>query len=173
MTKTSSGKPKSGPPAYANSYAFHHNKSSKLTAHILSLPIRRLCPSCVAVIEWRKKFRKYKPLTVMKKCTVCAQKKIKDAYHVLCGDCVAERSQCGKCMLPKEQWSNKSAEELEAELALTGGEVLPVKFTAPSAVKVEKFEVKVSEMSDTETDSDDESDCEEESEEEEEGSESE
>lgn len=104
MTKVSSGKPKKGPPAHQNSYAFHHNKSSKLTKHITSLPIRFLCPACVAVIEWRKKYRKYKPLTVVKRCTACGEKKIKDAYHVICGECVGKMGKCGKCLLPREQW---------------------------------------------------------------------
>lgn len=104
MTKVSSGKPKKGPPAHANSYAFHHNKSSKLTKHIGSLPIRHLCPACVAVIEWRKKYRKYKPLTVVKRCTGCGEKKVKDAYHVICGDCVRKVSKCGKCLLVMNDW---------------------------------------------------------------------
>ena len=108
MTKVSSGKPKKGPPAHQNSYAFHHNKSSKLTKHITSLPIRFLCPACVAVIEWRKKFRKYKPLTVVKKCTACNEKKIKDAYHVICGDCVRVTLKCAKCLLPSSQWINEN-----------------------------------------------------------------
>lgn len=109
MTKVSSGKPKKGPPAHQNSYAFHHNKSSKLTKHITSLPIRFLCPACVAVIEWRKKYRKYKPLTVVKKCTACGEKKIKDAYHVICGDCVRATTKCGKCLLPAAQWINEGS----------------------------------------------------------------
>lgn len=104
MTKVSSGKPKKGPPAHANSYAFHHNKSSKLTKHIGSLPIRHLCPACVAVIEWRKKYRKYKPLTVVKRCTGCGEKKVKDAYHVICGDCVRKVGKCGKCLLVMSEW---------------------------------------------------------------------
>ena len=104
MTKVSSGKPKKGPPAHANSYAFHHNKSSKLTKHIESLPIRHLCPACVAVIEWRKKYRKYKPLTVVKRCTGCGEKKVKDAYHVICGDCVRKFNKCGKCLLAMKDW---------------------------------------------------------------------
>ena len=105
MTKVSSGKPKRGPPKHANSYAFHHNPSSKLTAHILSLPINDLCPACVAVIEWRKKYRKYKPLTVMKKCTGCGEKRIKEAYHVICAQCCRKGAgQCAKCLLPPTQW---------------------------------------------------------------------
>lgn len=114
MTKVSSGKKKAGPPAHANSYAFHHNKSSKLTKHIGSLPIRFLCPPCVAVIEWRKKYRKYKPLTVVKKCTRCGQKKVKDAYHVICGDCVRETHKCGKCLLPSNEWL-KEGEPIKIE----------------------------------------------------------
>ncbi len=112
MTKVSSGKPKRGPPKYANSYAFHHNPASKLTAHILSLPINDLCPSCVGVIEWRKRYRKYKPLTVVKKCTACGEKKIKEAYHVICSQCCRKGTgQCAKCLLPRAQW--KSKEEVE------------------------------------------------------------
>lgn len=114
MTKVSSGKPKKGPPAHQNSFAFHHNKSSKLTKHITSLPIRFLCPACVAVIEWRKKYRKYKPLTVVKKCTGCGEKRIKDAYHVICGECVRNTTKCGKCLLPAVEWL-KEAPTLSAE----------------------------------------------------------
>jgi hypothetical protein len=115
MTKVSSGKPKRGPPKYANSYAFHHNPASKLTAHILSLPINDLCPGCVGVIEWRKKYRKYKPLTVMKKCTGCGEKKIKEAYHIICAQCCRKGTgQCAKCLLPPSQW--KSKEEVEKSM---------------------------------------------------------
>lgn len=113
MTKVSSGKPKKGPPAHQNSYAFHHNKSSKLTKHIESLPIRFLCPGCVAVIEWRKKYRKYKPLTVVKKCTACGEKRIKDAYHVICGECVRATTKCAKCLLPSNQWTQASEIKIE------------------------------------------------------------
>lgn len=126
MTKVSSGKPKKGPPAYANSYAFHHNKSSKLTKHIGSLPIRFLCPGCVAVIEWRKKYRKYKPLTVVKRCTGCGEKKVKDAYHVICGECVGKLGKCGKCLVPREQWI-KEGTELEIG---ENGEISAIKSTA-------------------------------------------
>jgi hypothetical protein len=66
-SKVSSGKPKSGAPAYANRTAFRHNPSSKLTKKILAMPINGLCPACEEQIEWRKRFRKYKPLTVAKK----------------------------------------------------------------------------------------------------------
>lgn len=114
--KVSSGKPKRGPPAHANSFAFHHNPSSKLTAHILSLPINGLCPSCRAVIEWRKRYRKYKPLTVVKKCTACGEKRIKDAYHVICNQCAQKNGgQCAKCLLPPAQWKKESEVQIDSE----------------------------------------------------------
>lgn len=52
---------------YKNAYAFHANKGSRLTKKIASMPVGGLCEKCVDVIMWRKKFKKYKPLTTMKK----------------------------------------------------------------------------------------------------------
>ncbi|RQM19561.1 hypothetical protein B5M09_003396 [Aphanomyces astaci] len=57
------GNLKKGAPKYQNSFAFTHNPKSKKTDHILGLPIHGLCPHCHAQIVWRKKYRKYKPLT--------------------------------------------------------------------------------------------------------------
>ena len=54
--------PKGKKPAHQNKVAFHHNKGSKKTARILSLPNQGLCGRCHEKIEWRKKYRKYKPL---------------------------------------------------------------------------------------------------------------
>lgn len=97
--KVSSGKPKAGPPAHANRAAFRHNPSSRLTKHILSLPINDLCPACEEQIEWRKRFRKYKPLTVPKRCVKCQEKgAIKEAYHVICRACCRKENKCAKCL---------------------------------------------------------------------------
>lgn len=98
MTRISSGSKKSGPPAHANKFAYTHNRNSKLTRTILSFPISGLCPSCREIVEWRKRFRKYKPLTVAKKCVRCEQKRIKEAYHVVCNHCAAEHQICAKCL---------------------------------------------------------------------------
>lgn len=98
MTKISSGAKKSGPPAHANKFAFVHNRNSKLTKQILALPINGLCAPCREVVEWRKRFRKYKPLTVPKKCVRCSQKTIKEAYHVVCKQCAAKDHICCKCL---------------------------------------------------------------------------
>jgi hypothetical protein len=64
---------------------------------ILSLPIRNLCDRCQQIVEWRKNYRKYKPLTVPKKCVKCEQKKITDAYHIICNDCAHAAGVCAKC----------------------------------------------------------------------------
>jgi hypothetical protein len=101
--RVSSGAPKQGPPAHPNKYAYHHNPASTMTARILSLPISHLlCPTCTGIIEWRKKFRKYKQLTVGKRCTGCGEKgKVKEAYHVVCGACARKSDKCAKCLDPR------------------------------------------------------------------------
>ncbi|KAG0044598.1 hypothetical protein BGZ83_010172 [Gryganskiella cystojenkinii] len=88
--------------AHKNTYAFHANKSSKITKRIASMPVGGLCEKCVEVIMWRKKFKKYKPLTTMKKCVCCEQKAIKDAYHVMCNKCAGEKNVCAKCLESRE-----------------------------------------------------------------------
>lgn len=57
------GNVKKGAPKYQNTFAFKHNPKSKKTERILALPIYGLCEKCRKQIEWRKKYRKYKPLT--------------------------------------------------------------------------------------------------------------
>lgn len=60
---TQRGNMKKGAPKYQNSFAFKHNPKSKKTEKILSMPIHGLCEQCKNQIEWRKKYRKFKPLT--------------------------------------------------------------------------------------------------------------
>ncbi|KAF9999982.1 hypothetical protein BGZ65_004745 [Modicella reniformis] len=88
--------------AYKNNFAFHANKGSKLTKKIAEMPVGGLCEKCVEVIMWRKKFKKYKPLTTMKKCVSCQQKSIKEAYHVVCNKCAGEKNVCAKCLESRE-----------------------------------------------------------------------
>ena len=80
-------KKKGHKPAHQNSFAFHHNPKSKLTDKILSSPNEGVCQRCYDKIEWRKKYRKYKPLTQPAKCNLCHQRKITRAYHTICQDC--------------------------------------------------------------------------------------
>jgi len=80
-------KKKGRAPAHQNKFAFHHNPKSKKTDKILASPNLHVCQKCHDKIEWRKKYRKYKPLTQPKTCNICKLKKIKFAYHTICGDC--------------------------------------------------------------------------------------
>lgn len=114
MSKGStSGASKSRPPAHQNQTAFKHNKSSKKTKKILDSPISDLlCPSCKNVIEWRKQYRKYKPLTVPKKCTSCQQKTIKSAYHTRCDPCSSKAKVCAKCGDPRSYDEAKASAKI-------------------------------------------------------------
>ncbi|KAI9230709.1 MAG: hypothetical protein DHS80DRAFT_28600 [Piptocephalis tieghemiana] len=108
---------KKGPQKYQNEVAFKHNKNSKLTRKIIAMPITGLCAKCLEMIEWRKKFRKYKPLTQPKKCVDCLERKVKEAYHVTCDDCAGRMGICAKCrqqttIMPS---TRKTVAEIEAE----------------------------------------------------------
>ncbi|XP_058974976.1 uncharacterized protein C9orf85 homolog [Musca domestica] len=83
-----------------------HDKTP-LQKRLNSLHISEVCQHCKGVIEWKIKYKKYKPLTQPKTCTKCQQKKIRKAYHVLCRDCALDARVCAKCL--------KSAEEVEIE----------------------------------------------------------
>lgn len=52
------------PQAHQNTFAFKHNKHSKLTQKIVDEPLDLLCQRCSQKLQWRKQFRKYKLLTV-------------------------------------------------------------------------------------------------------------
>ncbi|KAF9277628.1 hypothetical protein BGZ68_009163 [Mortierella alpina] len=124
---TRKGNTKKQGQAHKNTYAFHANKSSKITKKIASMPVGGLCAKCVDVIMWRKKFKKYKPLTTMKKCVCCEQKAIKEAYHVMCNKCAGEKNVCAKCLesrdiVPTNIKTEKEIiqEQVELERLLSG-----------------------------------------------------
>ncbi|KAL3785299.1 hypothetical protein ACHAW5_008331 [Stephanodiscus triporus] len=82
-------KKKGRPPAHQNAYAFRHNPKSKKTERILSSPNVGVCVRCRDKIEWRKKYRKYRPLTHPSKCNLCGRRNVRAAYHTLCGECAS------------------------------------------------------------------------------------
>ncbi|KAI8970367.1 hypothetical protein BDF20DRAFT_826037 [Mycotypha africana] len=109
--------------AHQNNTAWKANKNSKKTRQINALPVYGLCQRCTDVILWRKKYKKYKPLTTVKRCTNCQEKAIKEAYHVLCDNCAREKGVCAKCLESKEIITTKdeiktSADELREEQEL-------------------------------------------------------
>ena len=89
-------------PAYQNGFAFKHNPNSRKTKVILSIPNTGLCARCHDIIEWKKKYRKYKPLDKPRKCTSCHKLSVKLAYHVICGDCSSAKKVCSKCLEVKD-----------------------------------------------------------------------
>lgn len=58
---------------YQNRIAFKNNlhDTSKTTKVINSIVVQGVCKRCREIIEWRKKYSKYKPLTAPKKWLVC------------------------------------------------------------------------------------------------------
>ncbi|XP_029295509.1 uncharacterized protein C9orf85 homolog [Cottoperca gobio] len=78
-----------------------------------------ICQHCKGVLEWKVKYSKYKSLTQAKKCIKCAQKTVKDAYHILCKPCSLQLGICCKCgkkgniVIPINSQGDKKEEEEE------------------------------------------------------------
>eukprot|EP00755_Sulcionema_specki_P008063 Sspe_Gene.5791::Locus_1923_Transcript_1_1_Confidence_1.000_Length_899::g.5791::m.5791 len=76
----------------------------------------RCCPKCTQVLEWRKKYGKYKPLSKPSKCHTCAERVVLHAHHGICQPCAKKRDVCAKCEKPIVAEENDDDEELEAQL---------------------------------------------------------
>jgi hypothetical protein len=85
-------------PAHQNKFKFYHNPNSKKTIQILAIQHRGLCNRCEQQIEWRKTYRKYKPLKEPNRCAACEQTNVMRAYHILCDSCSRGRGVCAKCL---------------------------------------------------------------------------
>ncbi|KAI5634794.1 hypothetical protein NE865_12512 [Phthorimaea operculella] len=87
------------PQKHQNKTAFKNDlhDTSKKTKLINSLEVSGVCKRCRDIIQWKIKYKKYKPLTAPSKCVGCNEKAVKHAYHVLCSKCAAERKVCAKC----------------------------------------------------------------------------
>ncbi|KAK8804264.1 riken cDNA family protein [Blastocystis sp. subtype 4] len=109
---TRRGGVRSRPPAHQNTFAYRHNKNSKKTAKIAAMPIYLVCARCREKIEWKKKYRKYKPLTAPAKCEKCGNRNVKAAYHHWCDDCARANRVCAMCMQP---WDEPEPEPEEEE----------------------------------------------------------
>jgi Uncharacterized conserved protein (DUF2039) len=90
-------------PAHQNTFAFRHNPHSKKTLVILNSPNVHVCRRCHDKIEWRKQYRKYKPLTQPSKCNHCEKRNVLAAYHTICTKCSTSSSK-SKALL--EEWNN-------------------------------------------------------------------
>uniref|UniRef100_A0A2M4BZP8 Uncharacterized protein n=1 Tax=Anopheles marajoara TaxID=58244 RepID=A0A2M4BZP8_9DIPT len=86
---------------HQNTYAFKnnlHDKHTPLIKLITNLNVCEVCEHCKSVIDWKIKYRKYKPLTQPKSCNKCGERKVKRAYHVICRDCALGSRCCAKCL---------------------------------------------------------------------------
>ncbi|XP_011183450.1 uncharacterized protein C9orf85 homolog [Zeugodacus cucurbitae] len=79
-----------------------HDKTNQ-QKKINSLHVSEVCQHCKDIIEWKIKYKKYKPLTQPKTCNLCGQRNITKAYHVLCRCCALEARVCAKCLKSEEQ----------------------------------------------------------------------
>ncbi|CAK1599806.1 unnamed protein product [Parnassius mnemosyne] len=89
---------------HQNKTAFKNDlhDSSKKTKFLNTLQVTGVCLRCKEIIEWKIKYKKYKPLAAPKKCVGCDQRTVKFAYHVLCNNCSAEKKVCAKCVKAME-----------------------------------------------------------------------
>ncbi|XP_052865121.1 uncharacterized protein C9orf85 homolog [Anopheles cruzii] len=86
---------------HQNSFAFKnnlHDKHTPLIKLITNLNVCEVCEHCKSVIDWKIKYRKYKPLTQPKSCNKCGERKVKRAYHEICRECALSSRCCAKCL---------------------------------------------------------------------------
>ncbi|BFZ01108.1 hypothetical protein BsWGS_04147 [Bradybaena similaris] len=84
---------------YKNNKAFKNDlhDTSHTIKMINSLNHEGLCQRCKEIIEWKIKYKKYKPLSQPATCVRCRGKTVKRAYHTVCQPCAALAEVCAKC----------------------------------------------------------------------------
>lgn len=92
------------PQKHKNKSAFKNtlHDTSHRTKFINSIEVSEVCQRCKEIIEWKIRYKKYKPLTQPKKCIKCEQKTVKHAYHVMCKECGKKLELCTKCCKSKD-----------------------------------------------------------------------
>lgn len=102
MSREQSGREKKRKNAHQNTYAFKHNPGSVLTKKISQIPLVHLCKRCHDKMEWKKKYRKFKPMTHPSKCTGCLSVNVYHSYHILCDSCATSKGTiCRVCKKPE------------------------------------------------------------------------
>lgn len=92
------------PQKHKNKTAFKNtlHDTSHQTKFINNIQVCGVCSRCKDIIEWKIKYKKYKPLTQPRRCIKCDQKTVKYAYHVMCLECGRTLQLCTKCCTSKE-----------------------------------------------------------------------
>ncbi|KAL1420963.1 hypothetical protein MTO96_004330 [Rhipicephalus appendiculatus] len=104
---------RSRPQKHQNATAFKNtlHDTTVQTKKILNLKIENVCARCKDIIEWKIKYKKYKPLTVPRKCVKCEGKTVKSAYHIACSACAERLKICAKCGAPEGSESSSQMTE--------------------------------------------------------------
>lgn len=103
-TQRGSGPTRKRSQKHKNSFAFKndlHDKTPQMKK-INQLNVCEVCERCKAQIEWKIKYKKYKPLSQAKTCIKCGNRTVKKAYHVACKDCAKKEKICAKCLKSAE-----------------------------------------------------------------------
>ncbi|CAD8135347.1 unnamed protein product [Paramecium pentaurelia] len=108
---------KKGAPKYQNKIAFKMRFHDHYTEKVQNASLDRLCELCLAQIEWKIKYGKYKTPHDLSRCYKCEKKNIFKAYRRLCDACSDELKQCSKCTEPIEiNDDSSSGEEMDETL---------------------------------------------------------
>lgn len=102
---TQKGNTKKKGQRYQNEFGFKHNKNSMLTRKIQETPLDFLCSKCLNILEWKIKFRKYKPLSTPSKCKICELKTVYKGHREACDKCCIEIKICSKCLDKCEEYA--------------------------------------------------------------------
>ncbi|KAH8420172.1 hypothetical protein KR009_006859, partial [Drosophila setifemur] len=96
---------------HKNRFVFKNDLHDKTPQQIKlnAMHVATVCQRCKEQIEWKIKYKKYKPLSQAKTCAHCKERTVKKAYHVICRDCSVKARVCAKCL--------KSGEEVAIEEA--------------------------------------------------------
>lgn len=92
------------PQKHKNRTVFKNNlhDTSSQTKLINSIQVSDVCLRCKEIIEWKIKYKKYKPLRQPRTCVKCSQKTVKQSYHVICKECGVKLGVCTKCCQEKD-----------------------------------------------------------------------
>lgn len=131
---------------HKNSFAFKndlHDKTWQMKK-INSLNVCEVCERCKAQIEWRIKYKKYKPLSQAKTCVKwvysrthfvwsllilfkffnfeiifqtkrCGNRTVTKAYHVCCKECAKKERCCAKCLTSADKVNIEPPEKTPEE----------------------------------------------------------
>lgn len=109
---------RSRPQKHKNQTAFKNDlyDTSHKTKFINNIEVANVCERCKKIIEWKIKYKKYKPLKAPAKCTKCDQKTVKHAYHIMCLPCAKQQHVCPKCSEKREIVEAKPTREESIKL---------------------------------------------------------